>query len=79
MKGETTRVPAGRGLLALSPMAVFLLLYVAVSIAIGDFYKMPISVALVISSAWAVISYRGKSVADRIETFSRAAGNSNIL
>lgn len=79
MKGETTRVPAGRGLLALSPMAVFLLLYVAVSIAIGDFYKMPISVALVISSAWAVISYRGKSTTDRIETFSRAAGNSNIL
>ena len=33
-----------RGLLALSPIAVFLLLYVVVSAMIGDFYKMPLSI-----------------------------------
>ena len=73
------RVPAGRGWLALSPVIVFLLLYVAVSVILNDFYKMPIAVALVAASVWAVIIYRGQSLAARIETFSRAAGHSNIL
>lgn len=73
------RVPTSKGLLALTPVMLFLLLYVAVSVAIGDFYKMPISVALVVASVWAVIIYRGKPLLDRIEVFSRAAGHFNIL
>lgn len=64
---------------ALSPVAVFLLLYVAVSVIIGDFYKMPITVALLMASMWAIVIYRGEPLADRIETFSRAAGHTNIL
>ena len=35
-------ISAGRGLLALSPVVVFLLLYVAMSLILDDFYKMPI-------------------------------------
>lgn len=72
-------ISAARGLLALSPMAVFLLLYVAVSVIIGDFYKMPISVALVVASMWAMVVFRDEPLYERIETFSRAAGHSNIL
>ena len=68
-----------RGLLALSPVAVFLSLYVAVSVIIGDFYKMPIAVALLVASVWAVAIYRGQSLMHRVDTFSRAAGHSNIL
>ncbi len=60
-------------------MVVFLLSYVAVSVYIGDFYKMPISVSLVLASVWAVLIYRGKSLSERIDTFSRAAGHINIL
>lgn len=60
-------------------MAVFLLLYVAVSVIIGDFYKMPISVALVVASMWAMVVFRDEPLYERIETFSRAAGHSNIL
>ena len=41
-------VAAARGLLALSPIAVFLLLYVVVSVLIGDFYKMPMSIAFIV-------------------------------
>lgn len=74
-----SRVPASKGWLALSPVFVFLLSYVAVSVIIGDFYKMPISVALVVSSVWAIAVYRGRSLMDRIEVFSRAAGHFNIL
>ena len=67
------------GLLALSPMIVFLLLYVAVSAMIGDFYKIPISVALLVASMWAIAIYRGHTLKDRIETFSKAAANSDII
>lgn len=68
-----------RGILALSPMIVFLLLYVAVSAIIGDFYKIPISVALLAASMWAILIYRGVPLKERIETFSSAAAKSDIL
>ena len=68
-----------KGWLALSPMIVFLLLYVVVSAAIGDFYRIPISVALLAASMWSILIYRGKSLKERIETFSSAAAKSDIL
>lgn len=68
-----------RGIAALSPVIVFLLSYVAVSLIIGDFYKIPVSVALLIASMWGVLIYRGKTLPERIEIFSKAAGHSNIL
>lgn len=74
-----TTVTTARGLLALSPVVVFLLCYVAVSLILGDFYKMPVSVALLVASVWAVAVYRGRPLYERIETFSQAAGHSNIL
>lgn len=74
-----TMMTTKKGLLALSPMLVFLLLYVAVSALIGDFYKIPISVALLVASMWAIVIYRGLPLKDRIETFSKAAANSDII
>ncbi len=68
-----------QGLLAISPALVFLLLYVVISIVIGDFYVMPITVALGAASVWAVAINRGHSLSRRIEIFSRAAGHDNIL
>ena len=73
------KVSHGRGLLAISPIIVFLVFYLVVSIVMGDFYKMPIAVALVIASMWAVAMFRGKSLAQRIEIFSKEAGGSNVL
>ncbi len=68
-----------QGLLALSPIFVFLLLYLVVSLVTGDFYKMPLSVAFIAASVWAVIIDFKKPIVERIETFSRAAGSSNII
>lgn len=68
-----------RGLLALSPVALFLVLYLVVSIVIGDFYKMPLSVALVIASAWSIVVIGKGTLSERLEIFSRAAGHSNII
>lgn len=75
---QEPRISTGKGLLAISPIAVFLVFYLVVSLIVGDFYKMPIAVALVISSIWAVVISNG-SLADRIETYSRSAGSSNVM
>lgn len=76
---QQQEITKSRGWLALSPVILFLLAYVATSAIIGDFYRVPISVALTIASVWAVAIFRGRPLLQRIELFSRAAGNSNIL
>ena len=73
------RISHRRGLLAISPIVVFLAFYLVVSLVMGDFYKMPIAVALVIASMWAVLIFRGKPLTQRIEIFSKEAGSSNVL
>ncbi len=64
---------------ALIPLAVFLFSYLAVSLAAGDFYKMPITVAFVISSVVAVWMSKGGSLHNRIELFCKGAANTNIM
>lgn len=65
--------------LALVPLAVFLFSYLAVSLAAGDFYKMPITVAFVLSSVVAVWMSKGGNLHDRIELFCKGAANPNIM
>ena len=44
-----------KGIIALSPLAVFIVLYLVTSIIAGDFYKVPITVAFLLSSIYAVV------------------------
>lgn len=74
-----SRIGWRAGLVALSPVALFLCLYLVVSVVIGDFYKMPIAVALGIASIWSVAIYRGRPLVKRIDTYSGAAANTDIL
>ena len=67
------------GWLALSPLAVFLGLYLVSSIIANDFYKIPISAAFLIASVYAIIICRGKSLEERVSIFSEGAGNKNVL
>lgn len=64
---------------ALTPLVVFLLTYLVISIVAGDFYKMPITVAFVISSIVAIAISKGGKLSNRIEQFCRGAANSNIM
>lgn len=64
---------------ALIPLGVFLFTYLVVSIIAGDFYKMPITVAFVISSIVAIAMSKGGKLNNRIEQFCRGAANSNIM
>lgn len=79
MAEPNKQITLSRGILAISPIVVFLLIYLVTSLAIGDFYKMPISVAMLIASIWAGVSLRGMKLSDRIEVFSKEAGSSNVL
>lgn len=67
------------GWLALSPLIVFLCVYLVSSIIAQDFYKIPISSAFLIASIYAMLITRKKSLEQRIAAFSAGAGNSNVL
>ena len=66
-------------------MAVFILLYLVTSIIAGDFYKVPITVAFLLSSIYAVIvcggipTRGGMPIAERISIFSRGASMGNMM
>ncbi len=70
-----------RGLLALSPVVVLLVAYLAMALASGDFYKISISVAFVIAAIYAVAALRGisRSLQERVGVFSEGAADKNIL
>ena len=67
------------GWLALSPLLVFLGLYLVSSIIANDFYKIPISAAFLIASIDGIAICKGRSIEQRISIFSEGAGNKNVL
>lgn len=67
------------GWLALSPLFVFLCLYLVSSIIANDFYRIPISAAFLLASIYGILICRGKSLEERVSVFSRGAGNKNVL
>ena len=68
-----------RGFIVLSPLFVFIVLYLVTSIIANDFYKVPITVAFMISSIYAVGISSGYPLKKRIETYSKGAGTSNLM
>ena len=68
-----------KGLLALSPLAVFILLYLVTSIIARDFYKVPISVAFLAASAFAVVICGGIPLRQRIDIYSKGAVTGQMM
>ncbi|MBP5799266.1 MAG: Na+/H+ antiporter NhaC family protein [Prevotella sp.] len=68
-----------KGLIALSPLGVFIILYLVTSIIAGDFYKVPITVAFMASSIYAVLIHGGRPLKERIDTFSRGAATGQMM
>lgn len=64
---------------ALSPLLVFIVLYLVTSIVARDFYKVPITVAFMVASIYAVATSGKMSLQKRIESYSRGAGSGNLL
>lgn len=67
-----------KGWLALSPLAVFLVVYLVSSLLARDFYKVPVASAFLIASIYALCITPG-SMEERISVFSGGAGDSNVL
>ena len=78
------------GWLAVSPLLVFLVVYLVSSIVAGDFYKVPVTAAFLVASVYALLITPGPGSAGggwrsrfdmdgRITIFSRGAGDTNVL
>ena len=65
--------------MALTPLMVFLVLYLVTSILLNDFYKVPITVAFMVSAMYAIAITRGMPLNQRISHFSEGAGNRNMM
>ena len=64
---------------ALTPLAVFLVVYLVSSLMAGDFYKVPIAAAFLVASIYAIaVCLRGK-IEERVKVFSEGAGHKNVL
>lgn len=68
-----------KGLLAISPVIVLLVVYLVGSIVAGDFYRIPIAVAFVVASVYAVAITGGEPLAKRIDAFSKGAADVRIM
>ena len=68
-----------KGLIALSPLIVFIVLYLVTSIIARDFYKVPITVAFLVSSIYAVIVMGGIPLQKRIDIYSKGAGTGQMM
>lgn len=64
---------------ALTPLVVFLIVYLVSSLVAGDFYKIPIAAAFLLASVYAMgVCLKGK-IEERISIFSQGAGHKNVL
>lgn len=73
------RGPRRRGWLAVSPLAVLVLLLAGLSLYAGDPYKVPLPVVFVVTAAYALCVTRGLPLAERVRRFSKGAGHSGLL
>ena len=68
-----------KGLMALSPLLVFIGLYLGLSIIAGDFYKVPMTVIFMISSIYAIAISAGRPLKKRIDVYTQGASSSNLI
>ena len=68
-----------KGLIALSPLAVFIVLYLVTSIIARDFYKVPITVAFMVASAYAVVISEGAPLRQKIDIYSKGAATGQMM
>jgi len=66
-------------MLALSPFIIFMVVYLVGSLIAGDFYELPLTVAFLIASAYAIGITPKIKLRERINIFSRGAGDENIM
>lgn len=71
--------PPRRGWLALLPLLLLVLLMAVLGIVLNDFSSVPMTIVFLITSIAAMLTLRGYSVEERVRSFSRGAGSSELL
>lgn len=68
-----------KGFLAISPLIVFVVLYLVLSLVAGDFSSVPLIVVFLISSVYAVATSTKFSLKERIDIYGQGASTPNLL
>lgn len=68
-----------KGILALSPIVVLLIVYLLGSLLAGDFYRVPIAVSFVVAAVYGLFVLKGYSLQERIGIFSHGASDIDIM
>lgn len=68
-----------KGLLALSPLIVFLLLYLFLSIAADDFYAVPLTIAFLAACLYSLLIMRGLSVSQRFGRLAEGSASPGVM
>lgn len=68
-----------KGFLAISPLIVFVVLYLVLSLVAGDFSSVPLTVVFLISSVYAVATSTKFSLKERIDIYGQGASTPNLL
>ena len=63
----------------MSPLGVFIVMYLVTSIIASDFYKVPITVGFLAASIYAIIISGGLPLRKRIDIYSKGAGTSQMM
>lgn len=79
LQSEKMIKPVKANFWALVPLFIFLGIYLITSLIVKDFYKVPITVAFVISSVVAIGMTRGEKLSERVSRFSAGASDPNIM
>lgn len=72
-------ISARKGLLALSPLIVFLLLYLFLSVAADDFYAVPITIAFLAACLYSLFIMRGLSIGERFGRLAQGAASPGVM
>ena len=76
---KTIHISTKKGVLALSPLIAFLFIYVGLSVFVGDFYKVPLSIAFIVATLWGILSTRVVSLSEKIRIISKGAANEDVI
>ena len=79
LRGMKDAIPARRGLLALSPLIVFLLLYLLLSLAADDFYAVPLTASFLTASLYSLFIIRGETVSQRFAHLADGAASPGVM
>lgn len=73
------KIKGTKGLLAISPLLVFLAIYTTSSIVCGDFYAASIIVSFLAACLYSIFIIKGKNIESRFEVLARGAAKKDIM